>query len=98
MIIKEILQQLQNSTHPVAKALHKGDHFKVIAIGFKSGMILNDHQAILPSKLTLLSGSVVYNEGEKEIILQEFDTIDIPAKTTHNVSALHDSLCLLTQG
>ena len=98
MIIKEILQQLENSTHPVEKALHKGDYFKVLAIGFRSGMVLKDHQAILPSKLTVLRGSVLYNEGEKEITLQEYDTTDIPAKTTHNVSALQDSICLLTQG
>ena len=98
MIIKEILQQLKESTHPVAKALHKGQHFKVIAIGFKKGMVLKDHQALLPSKLTVLSGVVIYKEGEQEITLRQHDTADIPAKITHNVAALEDSLCLLTQG
>ncbi|MFZ1528262.1 MAG: hypothetical protein WAT19_06260 [Ferruginibacter sp.] len=98
MVIKEILQQLENSTHPVARALHKGEHFKVIAIAFKSGMLLHEHQAILPSKLTVLKGSVVYKEGEKEITLNEYDETEIPAKITHNVAALDDSLCLLTQG
>jgi hypothetical protein len=39
MIIKEILHQLETAKNPVAKAIHKGEHFKVLAIGFKKGMI-----------------------------------------------------------
>jgi len=36
MTIKEIIQQLETADHPVAKALHKGDHFKVLVIGLKA--------------------------------------------------------------
>lgn len=35
MIINEVLVQLETSTHPVAKVIHKGEHFKVLAIGLK---------------------------------------------------------------
>ena len=42
MKLKEIETQLAGSAHPVAKALHKTDHFKVLAIGFKKGMILKE--------------------------------------------------------
>ncbi len=98
MTIKEILTQLETSNHPVAKPIHKGDNFKVLAIGFKSGMKLKDHQANLPSRLTVISGKVVYRQQEKETELQKFDEMDIPVNITHSVEAMEDSICLLTQG
>ena len=96
--IKEINEQLKTANHPVAKALHKGDHFKVLVIGFKKGMKLKDHQANLPSKLTVISGKVVYRQNEKETEAEMFDEINIPINIIHSVEALEDSLCLLTQG
>jgi quercetin dioxygenase-like cupin family protein len=98
MTIKEVLKQLETANHPVAKPLHKGDNFKVLVIGFKSGMKLNDHQAYIPSKLTLISGKVIYKQHEKETELQKFDEVEIPVNTIHSVEATEDSICLLTQG
>ena len=98
MTIKDILVQLETSNNPVAKPIHKGDNFKVLAIGFKSGMKLKDHQANLPSRLTVISGKVIYRQPEKETELQKFDEMDIPVNITHSVEAMEDSICLLTQG
>lgn len=98
MIIKEVIEQLEAATHPVAKVLHKGDYFKVLVIGFKKGMKLKEHVAPLQSKLTVISGKVVYEQGEQKTELQKFDEINIPVNITHSVKALDDSLCLLTQG
>jgi quercetin dioxygenase-like cupin family protein len=98
MTIKEILKQLEKANHPVAKPLHKGDNFKVLVIGFKSGMKLKDHQAHMSSKLTLISGKVIYKQHEKETELQKFDEVEIPVNTIHSVEAKGDSICLLTQG
>lgn len=98
MTIKEILQELKTAKHPVAKAIHKGNHFKILVIGFRPGMKLKDHEAPLPSKLTILTGKVVYKENAKEITLEMYDETDIPVNTRHSVEAIEDSLCLLTQG
>ncbi len=98
MVIKEILAQVETTTHPVAKAIHKGEHFKVLAIAFKSGMVLKDHKSHLPAKLTVLSGSVRYHDAQNEVVLNTHDEIEIPVNETHRVDALQDSLCLLTQG
>ena len=98
MTIKEILKQLETANHPVAKPLHKGDNFKVLVIGFKSGMKLKDHQAHIPSKLTVISGKVIYKQPEKDVVLQKFDEVEIPVNTVHSVEAKEDSICLLTQG
>ena len=98
MKIKEIETQLAGSAHPVAKALHKTDNFKVLAIGFKKGMILKEHEAHAPTKLFVLKGKVIYREGEITKELTLYDETDIPVEIMHSVEALEDSLCLLTQG
>ena len=98
MILKEIETQLATALHPVAKALHKGEHFKVLAMGFKKGMVLKEHQAHSPTKLFVLKGQVIYHENETSTTLGLFDEIDISVNVLHTVEALEDSLCLLTQG
>lgn len=98
MIIKEILEQLKTSKNPVAKAIHKGEHFKVLALALNKGMILKEHKTSLPAKLVVLSGSVIYNEGEKHLTLNQFDQTDIPLGIIHSVECTSDALCLITQG
>lgn len=98
MILQQILQEVENATHPVAKALHKGEHFKVLAMGFKKGMILKEHQAHLPTKLFVLNGKVIYKQEEVYTTLSALDEIEIPVNIIHSVEAIENSLCLLTQG
>ena len=98
MTIKEIKTELYNSDRPIAKSLHHGSGFKVLVMGFKKGMILEEHQSYTPSKLTVLEGAVIYNEGERIVQLGQYDEVEIPVEITHTVEAVEDSLCLLTQG
>jgi len=98
MTIRELFSQLEHSSHPVAKAIHKGDHFKILVIGFKTGMLLKDHQSKLPAHLTVLEGQVKYKTSEELVILKQYDEIEIPLLEVHSVEAVTDSLCLLTQG
>ena len=98
MTINSILEELKTATHPVVKALHKGVHFRVLVIGFNAGMVLKDHKAHMASKLTVIKGSVQYVEDGKETIMHLYDEMEIPVDITHSVSAVEDSLCILTQG
>ena len=98
MHIKQIKEDLETKDHPVARAIHKGENFKVIALGFKKGMILKEHKAHLPTKLTVLEGSVIYIQDENKTVLNQYDEHEIPVEKTHAVEATSDSLCLLTQG
>ena len=98
MTIKNVLKQLETATHPVAKPLHKGDNFKVMIIGFKSGMKLKEHTAPMPSKLTVISGKVTYTQQGISTDLMQYDEMEIPVQVIHSVEAKEDSLCLLTQG
>lgn len=96
--ISKIITDLKTASHPIAKALHKGEHFKVLIIGFNKGMILKDHKAHIISKLTVLNGSVIYKQGDIELKLLQYDEVEIPIEILHSVEAIEDSLCLLTQG
>jgi quercetin dioxygenase-like cupin family protein len=98
MIINDVLQQLETSTHPVAKALHKGEHFKVLVMGFKKGMVLKEHKTSLPAKLTIFSGKVIYIEIGVSKNLNQYDETDIPVGIVHSVECTEDAICLLTQG
>ena len=96
--IHDVLEELKNANSPVARAIHKGHHFKVLALGFNKGMVLQDHKTHTPSKLTVLYGAINYIEEGKPILARQYDEIEIPLEITHSVHALEDSLCLLTQG
>ena len=98
MIIKEVLTKLGTSQHPVAMALHKGKDFRALIIGMKKGMTLKEHKASIPSKLTLISGQVKYIEADRQVILSQYESMDIPLEKLHEVEAIQDALCLLTQG
>ncbi len=97
-MINKIIEQLETSTNPVAKPLRTGVNFKVVAIGFKSGMILKEHKTALPAKLVVLKGMVTFVEGEKKIVLDQYDEVEIPTNTIHSVECLEEALCLLIQG
>ncbi|MCO4294126.1 hypothetical protein NF867_14780 [Solitalea sp. MAHUQ-68] len=98
MIIKDLLHKLESSTHPMAGALHAGENFRVLVVTFKKGMILKEHKAHLPSRLTVVNGKVVYKENDKNLELSRYDYTDIPVEIMHSVEALEDSVCFLTQG
>lgn len=98
MIIKEVLAELETKQNPVAKALHKNDHFKVLVMAFKNGMILKEHKAHLPTILTVLEGSVAYINDSEKTMLSKYDSFQIPVNELHSVEAFEDSICLLTQG
>lgn len=98
MIIKEIKADLATAKRPVARILKSGDSFKVIMIGFKDKMILDDHKTDISAKLVLLEGKVIYKEGEKAVMMSQYDEVEIPVNIIHSVTALADSLCMVVKG
>lgn len=98
MTINDIKEQLKNSDNPVAKSFHVGEKFKVLVFGFKKGMKLEDHKANHPTKLLVLEGDIMYHVDKNDTRLSQYDEVDIPANMTHSLSALNESLVLLTQG
>lgn len=98
MTIKVVKEELKLSDHPVAKSLHHGINFKVLIMGFRKGMVLREHKAHTPSKLTVLEGTVIYKEENRVVELMQYDEVEIPIEIKHTVEAIEDSLCILSQG
>lgn len=98
MIIKDVLAQLNHATHPVMKKLHGNDSFNVNVLGLNKGMILKEHKANKPTKLTVINGGILYKEENRTVTLMQYDEIQIPIDILHSVESLDDSICLLTQG
>jgi len=98
MIIQEVIEQLKSADHPVAKALHKMEHGKVLVLAFKAGMQLKDHRTPFSSLLLVLEGRVEYQQGNAVITLNKFDEMPIAPEVVHAVLCLEDAICLLIQG
>jgi quercetin dioxygenase-like cupin family protein len=97
-IIQDVLARLETVNHPVAQVIQKGHDFRILAVGFKKGMVMKDHKASMPAVLTVLTGSVVYLQGDVSNTLKQYEEQHIPVEVIHSVMALEDSLCLLTKG
>lgn len=96
--IQIIMEQLNNAVQPVARVLHHGSHCKTLAIGFKAGMTLKDHQTNVAATLFVARGEVIYKQENQEFTLSACSYMAIPVNTVHAVFAVTDSLCLLIQG
>ena len=96
--LTEINEQLRHAEVPVARALHTGPGFRVLLMGFNSGMLLEKHVLHHFTKLFLLEGELTYRDAEKTIPLTKHDTLNIPADLEHELKASADSLCMLIQG
>ena len=98
MTINTIKSLLKEAAKPVARVLRKTEHGRVLAIGFRKGMHLADHQTKVPTQLLVVEGSVTYHQDEINQTLSLFDEYEIPVNTTHAVTANSDSVILLIQG
>lgn len=96
--VERVLQQLKSATKPVSEVLHRNDHFQVIVLGLNADVALPDHLTKVPAKLTVLSGSVVYQDADGTTPLFCYDEMAIPLNVTHSVRATRRSICLLTRG
>ena len=98
MTIKDIKKDVESAKRPVPRVLKSGDNFKVIIIGFKDKIILDDHKTDIPARLVVLEGKVIYKEGDKTVIMNQYDEVNIPVNIIHSVTALEDSLCMVVKG
>jgi quercetin dioxygenase-like cupin family protein len=98
MIIQDVLAALKDAASPVIKVLVKGGTAKVIVLGFKKGMTLNEHKTGISTRLVLIDGQINYLSAGGRITMNKYDDLDIPVNQLHSVEALADSICFLIQG
>jgi quercetin dioxygenase-like cupin family protein len=97
-IIKQVLFKIKTATKPVIETLHRNEDLQVTMLGLNSGVSLSDHRTKVPAKLTVLSGSVIYNDVDGMTSLLRGDELAIPMNVKHSVQATQRSICLLTRG
>jgi|GEM_PF-420487 quercetin dioxygenase-like cupin family protein len=97
-IIKQVLFKIKTATKPVIETLHRNEDLQVTMLGLNSGVSLSDHRTKVPAKLTVLSGSVIYNDVDGMTSLLRGDELAIPMNVKHSVQATRRSICLLTRG
>lgn len=97
MILREITEQLALAAHPVARAVLKEGHRKVLFIAFKKSHELKEHVSHTPATLYVLNGAVIYRQGTAATELFKYDEAAIPANTPHTVECTAEALCLLIQ-
>lgn len=96
--MEDLLTKLATSDKAVATVLRKGDGFKVLAIAFKKGMSFPEHTTLLPAKITVMQGTVTYQEANKTVELAQYQSHEIPPNIPHWVEAAEDALCIVIQG
>jgi quercetin dioxygenase-like cupin family protein len=92
MSIHVLLKELEGRDKPLAKAIQSGPGFKVLAIGFKEGMILAKHKTATNARLYVIQGNVRYESDSESVILNELDQHQIPVDEMHAVTAITDAL------
>ena len=98
MTIANIKAILPSANKPVARVYLKNDTSKIIFIGFKAGMVLEQHKAPTLSQLLVLEGKVDYIQEGNITHLSQYQNIDIQPNIMHEVHAIEDSICMLSQG
>ncbi|HCR49732.1 MAG TPA: hypothetical protein DIW24_08885 [Bacteroidetes bacterium] len=98
MTLKHLKAALATATQPLLVPLAKTDQTKVIAIGFKKGMVLRKHKTAIPAKLYVLEGQVQYEAESGHMVLSEYEETPIRADEYHQVTAQEEALCLLIIG
>lgn len=95
MILKQMMEDLESKSGPIAKQLYKNQMTKVLAIAFKKNMILKEHKAPGLTRLFVMAGKIEYRSNPQTLILNEYDEMEIPLDEVHSVYAIEDSLITL---
>lgn len=73
----------------------KSDNTKLIAIGLNTGIVLEKHKAPGRTKLIVIQGKIKYITENEILILDQFQTYDIPLEEIHSVTTDTPSIFLL---
>ncbi|AGC75326.1 hypothetical protein LX97_00033 [Nonlabens dokdonensis] len=95
MTLSEIEQASIHSELPIVKNIFNTDGSSLIAIGMKSGAVLDEHKAPCKAKLMVIKGEIDFNTATESRRLAVYDSYDIPLDVTHSVEAYEDALFLL---
>lgn len=89
--IMNLLENIEFSTEkPNVVPLANSDKMKYFAVALGKGAILKKHITATPAKLVMLKGEINFIFEDREFVLKQFDTFEIPANVSHEVLGLSD--------
>jgi quercetin dioxygenase-like cupin family protein len=86
-----------NDEKPSVLTLRNTDHINVIAIGLKAGHVLKKHVTPFPALLVVLKGRISFDMEGVQTEVPLSGTFDIPANISHEVTALEESIFIVTK-
>ena len=94
-----ILENLEFSTDKAnVHYVKKSDKIKYFAVALGQGAVLKKHTTPVPATLVVLKGEINFVFTDREFVLREFDTFEIPVDEVHEViGVLDQNLFLVTQ-
>lgn len=94
-----ILENLEFSTDKAnVHYVKKSDKIKHFAVALGQGAVLKKHTTPVPATLVVLKGEINFVFTDREFVLREFDTFEIPVDEVHEVvGVLDQNLFLVTQ-
>ncbi|MFT4535405.1 MAG: quercetin dioxygenase-like cupin family protein [Saprospiraceae bacterium] len=95
MTLADLNEQLQHSDKPLIASIMKSDNTKLMAIGINSGVTLKQHTAPGRTKLIVIQGQIKYMTDKEILIIDQYQTHDIPLEEVHSVNADTPSIFLL---
>lgn len=97
-MLQNILEKLATADKPITSVIKTTNSSKVVAVGLNTSIKLRDHRAPGKTQLLVIKGSISYKTNEKELVLNQYESYDIPLDETHNVTGLEPSIFLLMVG
>lgn len=86
-----------NEEKPSVLTLRNTDRVNVIAIGLKQGQALKKHVTPFPALLVVLKGRISFDMEGVQTEVPLSGTFDIPANVPHEVTALEESIFMVTK-
>lgn len=86
-----------NEEKPSVLTIRNTDRINVIAIGLKEGQVLRKHVTPFPALLVVLKGRITFDMEGVQTEVPLSGTFDIPANVPHKVTALEESIFMVTK-
>ena len=79
-----------NPEKPAVLSIRKSETINLFSVGLLKNQLLKKHKASIPSLLTVLTGSFEFRIDGDKILLNQFDTFQIPVDVEHEVEGLEE--------
>lgn len=97
MNIPNLIKEVSEKGHPIAKTLLHTDSTRVLVLAMNKGMELKAHKTDIPTQLLIISGIARYDQEDIIKEMHQHDIYEIPVNKIHSLIALEDSVCMLLQ-